>query len=89
LNGYPNFFTDLESHITNILQESPQKTQIALTKEFQSLRSTYIPVGDPNPADTINANVLARRFLVSAVLDHMGQTELRIWANKQTIFDLT
>jgi hypothetical protein len=83
--GHPNFFTELETHMTGILHGRPQQTQAALTQEFQRLRANYIPAGDPHPDATINGNAAARQYLVSAVLDHVGHTELADWAGAQGI----
>jgi hypothetical protein len=43
------------------------------------LRTTYIPAGNTTPDDTINASVPARRYLVSAVLDHLGHADILAW----------
>src|SRR5206468_4518653 len=72
LAKYPNFFTDLETHVVNILRGSSLKVQDALQQEFTQLRATYVSAGDPTPDTTINASIPARRYLVSAVLDHLG-----------------
>jgi hypothetical protein len=81
LAKYPDFFTDLETNITGILLGLSKTTQAALTVEFQRIRSTYIPAGDPNPTNTINGSILARRYLVSAVLDHIGHTDILAYTN--------
>jgi hypothetical protein len=76
LAKYPNFFTDLETHLVNILKGSSPKVQDALQQEFRQLRTTYISAGDPTPDLTINASLPARRYLVSAVLDHLGHADI-------------
>ncbi|MCP3413597.1 hypothetical protein NLM16_05735 [Bradyrhizobium brasilense] len=76
LAKYPNFFTDLETHLVNFLRGCPPNLQAALQQEFSQLRATYIPPGSPTPDAIINASVPARRYLVSAVLDHLGHGEI-------------
>jgi hypothetical protein len=76
LAKYPNFFTDLETHVVNILRGSSLKVQDALQQEFTQLRATYVSAGDPTPDTTINASIPARRYLVSAVLDHLGYADI-------------
>jgi hypothetical protein len=80
---YPTFFTDLETHMSGILQGKPQQTQAALIQEFQQLRAKYVPAGDPNPDATINTSGPARRYLISVVLDRVGHAELIAWATPQ------
>jgi hypothetical protein len=63
-----------------ILHGKPQQTQASLIQEFQQLRAKYIPAGDPNPDAATNKSSSARRYLVSVVLDHVGQAELVEWA---------
>jgi hypothetical protein len=77
LAKYPNFFTDLEAHLNNILKGSSLQVQGALQQEFTHLRATYAPAGGPTPDVTINASVPARRYLVSAALDHLGYADIR------------
>ena len=83
LGQYPNFFTDLETHMLGILQGKSQQTQAAVTQEFAQLRAKYIPAGDQNPNATINNNAPARRYLISVVMDHIGHTDLVTWALAQ------
>ena len=80
---YPTFFTDLEAHMSGILHGKPQQTQAALIQEFQQLRAKYIPPADPSPDAAINKSSSARRYLVSVVLDRVGQAELAEWASPQ------
>jgi hypothetical protein len=84
LTTYPNFFTDLETHMIEVLRGLPEKVQEDLSQEFERIRATYIPKDDPRPDATVNGSVLARKFLVSAVLDHVGQTVLVPWGESQT-----
>jgi hypothetical protein len=77
---YPTLFTDLEKHMSGILQGKAQQTQAALTQDFQQLRGKYVPSGDPNPDATINMSLPARRYLISALLDRVGHADLISWA---------
>jgi hypothetical protein len=79
--AYANFFTDLESHMTAVLRGMPPATQAALTQEFQRLRTNYPPAGGQTADDAVNGNAAARRYIVSAVLDHVGDSTLVEWAN--------
>jgi hypothetical protein len=83
ITKYPTFFSDLEVHITNVLKGKPQKIQTDMAQEIQRIRGTYVPPGDANPDATINGSVPARRYLISAILDHVGHAELVAWASPQ------
>ena len=76
----PRLFTDLEAYVTPLLTGCTPKIQTAMTQELQRLRGAYIKSGDPDPDGTINNSVLARKYLVSAVLDHLGNSEIKNWA---------
>lgn len=80
LVGQPTLFTDLENYITPLLAGWAPKTQTAVTTELSRLRGTYIKQGDPNPDATINQSVPARRYLISAILDHLGNAEIQNFA---------
>ena len=82
---HPNFFTDLETHMISILNGKSPKVQTALTQEFQRIRATLVPAGAANPNAAMNGSAPARRYLVSAILDHLGHTELVAWAKIQGI----
>lgn len=83
--GHPSFFSDLEAYFKDVSQGSPEKTQAAVLQEFQRLRTNYVPSGAADPDSAINVSVPARRYAVSAVLDHLGQTELLAWAKNKGI----
>lgn len=70
-------------NVTNLLPGSPIKIQESVTKELQCLRDNFVRVGDPDPDMTVNANLSARRLLVSIVLDYFGDYELQNWATLQ------
>jgi hypothetical protein len=80
---YPNLFTDLESHMSSLLNGKSAKTQTAVSQEFTRLRVSYIPAGNANADATINANLLARQYIVSVILDHLGPDDLSDWAKTQ------
>jgi hypothetical protein len=79
--NYPSFFTDLESHMTGVLLGMQPATQAALTREFQRLHTNYPPTAGQTADDAVNGNAAARRYIVSAVLDHVGHGALVGWAN--------
>jgi len=79
--NYPNFFTDLESHMTGVLLGMQPAAQAALTREFQRLRTNYPPAAGQTADDAVNGSAAARRYIVSAVLDHAGHSALVAWAN--------
>lgn len=81
--AYPDFFTDLETYMKDILQGSGEKTREALTQEFQRLRQKYSKPGDAAQDAAINGSADARGYLVSAVLDYLGHADLRDWAKSQ------
>ena len=86
LAGYPGLFTDIETYyVSNILIAKPKKVQDAMTQEFRNIRAKHIPAGDPAPDATINASEPARLYLVSVILDYLGQNELVTWAGVQGI----
>jgi hypothetical protein len=79
--NYPNFISDLESHMTGLLLGMQPTTQAALTREFQRLRTNYPPAAGQTADDAVNGSAAARRYIVSAVLDHVGHNALVAWAN--------
>jgi len=83
LGQHPNFFTDLEEHMTEVLRGKSQRTQAAAIQEFARLRAKYIPAGDQNPDATINNSAPASRYLISVVMDYVGHADLVTWAHTQ------
>ena len=82
---YPTFFTDLEIHSTKVLNGKSKELMANVRDEIKRIRDTNIPACYPAPDATINKNAPARRYLVSAILDHMGHIELVNWAKTQGI----
>jgi hypothetical protein len=83
LATYPNFFTDPEAHIRQLLPGKSQQTQAAMTQEFQRLRANYPAAGNQTADDAVNGNVRARRYLVSAVLDNVSLSVMEDWGKLQ------
>jgi hypothetical protein len=82
--GSPTFFTDLETRFVSLLLGRPDITSAVLA-QIADLRKQYVPAGDPNADDTINANPRARAYLVNVGLDYFGPAELLQWATQAGI----
>jgi hypothetical protein len=85
LTTLPTFFTDLETHVNLLLPGLDPETRNAINKEIQQLRASFIPTGSPNPDDVVNGNAIARKVLVSVVIDYLGDRELKEWAASKSL----
>ena len=81
----PNFYTELEAHSLAIARGVSPVVELALTQECNGLRSKY-PTSSGQPQDMgVNNNSDARRYLVSAVIDHLGHEVLKNWTKQAGI----
>jgi hypothetical protein len=84
LTGQQLFFTDLEAHVKSLLPGLPIDLQNAVNKEIQQLRNNSVaPPGAVDADAQVNGNVNARRFLVSIVIDYLGDRDIKIWAGSK------